>query len=202
MVISGVGRVEQETRHICKIVEATMAEARSVRDKVESRVASLVASADPSALRAVEEIMGSVKEVVAYSDAQALCVTAEVMQRLESKIAAVALSATATADITTRTAGEGMRRHIQVQIEQICVDALQREQEAQRRVEGISTQLQTLTMQINKFRPASEHVVGVVQDKVSKQLQQRFDAQSERIDQLSAIVVESQKQAQTNANVL
>ena len=69
-------------------------------------------------------------------------------------------------------------------------------------MEQISTQLQQLTEQLNKFRLASEHAVGVVQDKVSEQLQQRFDAQSERMDQLSAIVVESQKEARTNADVL
>ena len=37
---------------------------------------------------------------------------------------------------------------------------------------------------------------------MSEQLQQKFDAQSERMDQLSAIVVESQKEARTNAGVL
>ena len=62
--------------------------------------------------------------------------------------------------------------------------------------------MQQLTGQLNKFRPASEHAVGVVRDKVSEQLQQRFDAQSERMDQLSATVVESQKEARTNADVL
>ena len=44
--------------------------------------------------------------------------------------------------------------------------------------------------------------MGVIQDKVTEQLQQRFDAQNERMDQLSAIVVESRKEAQTNAEVL
>ena len=62
--------------------------------------------------------------------------------------------------------------------------------------------MQQLIEQLNKFRPASEHTVGVVQDKVSEQLQQRFDAQSERMDQISATIVESQKEAQTNADVL
>ena len=101
-----------------------------------------------------------------------------------------------------RTVVEGVRIDIQIQIEQTRVDALRREQEAQRKVEEISTQLQTLTDQLNKFKPASENAVGVIQDKVTEQLQQRFDAQDERMDQLSAIVVESCKEAQNNAEVL
>ena len=82
------------------------------------------------------------------------------------------------------------------------MDALQREQEAQRRIEEISTQLQILTDQLNTFRPASENAVGVIQDKVTEQLQQRFDAQNKRMDQLSATVVESRKEAQTNTDML
>ena len=114
--ISGVGRVEAETRRVREIVEATTAEARSVRDKVESRVATLVAAADASASRAVTEITGQVEKVAAYSDAQASRVTAEVTQRLESEIVAAATSTAATADITTRTVVEGVRRDIQAQL--------------------------------------------------------------------------------------
>ena len=108
----------------------------------------------------------------------------------------------AMAQITMRMVVEGIQRDIQAQIEQTHADALQREQEAQRRIEEISTQLQTLTNQLNKFRPVSENAVGVVQDKVTEQLQQKFDAQNERMGQLSATVVESRKEAQTNAEVL
>ena len=86
-----------------------------------------------------------------------------------------ATSTAATAKITMRTVVEGVRRDIQAQIEQTRADALWREQEAQRRVEEISTQQQTLTTQLNKFRLASENAVGVAQDKLNEQLQQRFD---------------------------
>ena len=51
-----------------------------MHDEVQSRVASLVASADVSASRAPEEIASRVKEVVAYSDAQTSHVAVEVMQ--------------------------------------------------------------------------------------------------------------------------
>ena len=79
-VMYGVGHIGAETHRVHKIVEATTAEARPVRDKVQSCVASLAVLADASALRAAEEIAGRVKEVAAYSDAQASRVTVEVTQ--------------------------------------------------------------------------------------------------------------------------
>ena len=72
--VSGVGRVEEETRRVRKMVEAMVAEANSVRDDVESRIAVLAAAADASATRANEEIASRVRQVAQYSDAQAsLC---------------------------------------------------------------------------------------------------------------------------------
>ena len=44
--------------------------------------------------------------------------------------------------------------------------------------------------------------MGVAQGQVTEQLQKKFDAQTERMDQLTATVVESQKSAQTNSEVL
>ena len=69
-------------------------------------------------------------------------------------------------------------------------------------MEEISRQLQNLTDQLNRFQPASEHTVGVAQGQVPAQLQKKFYAQTERMDQLTATVVESQKSAQTNSEVL
>ena len=44
--ISGIGAWSRETRRIREMVEATTAEARSIRGNVESRVATLAAAAD------------------------------------------------------------------------------------------------------------------------------------------------------------
>ena len=200
--ISSVGRVEAETCRVRELVEATSAEAKSVRGEVESRVATLAAAADASAMRAVTEIAGQVEKVAAYSDAQASRVAAEVTQRLEQEIGAAASSTAATAEITIRTAVEGVRRDIQAQMDQNRADALRREDEAQKRVQKISNQLKTLTEQLNQFKPTSEHAVGVSQEKLSDQVQQRFDAQEHRITKLSDTVFESQKVAQTNAETL
>ena len=164
--ISGVGRIEQETHCVREMVEATTAEARSVHGEVESRALPhwrwwLTRVQACTA----EEISSRVKEVVEYSDAQASRVAADVTQRLEQEIVAAATSTAATAEATMRTVVEGVRRDIQAQLEQNRADALRREQEAQHRVEEISKQLRTLTDQLNKFQPASEHAVGVTEGK-------------------------------------
>ena len=113
-----------------------------------------------------------------------------------------ATSTAATTKVTMHTMVEGVQRDIQAQIEQNRVDALWREQEAQHRVQEISNQLQTLTEQLNKFKPTSEHAVGVSHEKLSDQVQQRFDAQADRIDKLSETVLEGQKATQTNVETL
>ena len=48
----------------------------------------------------------------------------------------------------------------------------------------------------------SQHAVGVSHEKMSDQVQQRFDAQADRIDKLSETVLEGQKTAQTNVEIL
>ena len=136
--ISGVGRVEEETRRVRQMVEATTAEARSVHGNVESRVATLAVVADASMARTAEEISSRVREAVEYSDVKASRFAMDVTQRLEKEIVAVAMSTAATAKIHMRTVVEGVRRDIQAQLEQTCADSLRREQEAQHRIEDIS----------------------------------------------------------------
>ena len=99
-------------------------------------------------------------------------------------------STAATANITTRTVVEDVKRDIQAQLDQNRADALRCEEETQCQVQEISNQMQTLTEQLNKFKPASEHAVGVLQEKLSDQVQQRFDAQGDRIDKLSETMLE------------
>ena len=175
--ISGMGNVEEETHRVRQMVEATTAEARSVCGGIESRIATLAVAADASAACTAEEISSRVKEAVEYSNAQALRVAADVTQRLEKEIVAVAMSTAVTAEINMCTMVEGVQRDIQAQLEQTRVDSLRREQEAQHRIEDISKQLQTLTIQLNKFQLASEQAVGVSHGKLSEQVQQQFDAQ-------------------------
>ena len=75
-----MGRVAQKMRRGREMVEATTAEAKSVRDEVESRVATLAVAADATATHASAEIASRVKQVAEYSDVQALRVTVDVTQ--------------------------------------------------------------------------------------------------------------------------
>ena len=74
------------------MVEATTAEARSVRGEVESRVGTLAVAADARATRATEEIASRVKQVAEYSDPQALRIAADITQRLEHEIVGLRLA--------------------------------------------------------------------------------------------------------------
>ena len=106
-----------KTCRVREKVEATPPKARSVRGDIESRVATLAVGDDASAARTAEEISSPVKEVVEYSNAQASRVTADVTQRLEKEIVAVATSTAAMAEVTTCTVVEGVQRDIQAQLE-------------------------------------------------------------------------------------
>ena len=128
--ISGVGQVADATHQACEVAEAAITEARSVHGKVKSKVATLMAQANASTAHAVEEITGCVQEVAAYLDAQALRITTEVTQRLESEIVAAVTSTATTADVSTCTVVEEVRRDVQAQLEQNRADALCRGEEA------------------------------------------------------------------------
>ena len=78
--LSRVGRIEDETRCIRKLVEATNVEARSVRNEVEAKVATLAVQTVVSMSQMVEVVQGRVSELVAYSDAQLSRIIVEVMQ--------------------------------------------------------------------------------------------------------------------------
>ena len=74
---------------------------------------------------------GTHREVAASSDTQALRVTPEVTQRLESEIQAAAMSTATTGDVNMCSVVEGVRQDVQAQLEQNRADTLRREEETQ-----------------------------------------------------------------------
>ena len=58
-------------------------------------------------------------------------------------------------DKSTRAAVEDVRREFQAQIDQTRVDSQQKEEETRRQVDQIAKGLETLTEQLNSFKPAS-----------------------------------------------
>ena len=125
-----------------------------------------------------------------------------VTQQLESEIQAAAMSTAMTAEIKMRTAVEGMRRDVQLQIDQHRKDSRRRDEEARRRMDDIAIGLERLTKQLNDFRPISETVVGDVQKQVSSSMDARLNLQSERIDNVNIAVEKAQKTAKDNSDML
>ena len=200
--VSGVGRVEAETRRVRDLVEATSAEAKSVRDEVESRIADLAAASQASASQLVEQVATQVTKVAEYTDAQASRVAADVTARLGKEVQAAATSAAATAEVTTRTVVEGARREIQAQIDANRADTLRQTEETKAQVQNISAQLAKLTQQLNQFRPASEKNVGEGYEQMSASFEEKFHTQQQEIHNLSTVVLETQKSMQANAETL
>ena len=196
--VSGVGRIEAETHRVRELVEATSAEAKSVRGEVESRIADLAAASQASASQLGEQVA----KVAEYADAQASRVAADVTAQLGKEVQAAATSAAATAEIKTRTVVEDARRDIQAQIDANRADTLRQTEETKAQVQEISAQLAKLTEQLNVFNPASAETVGKGYEKVTSDVQHKFDAQQQEIQNLSTVVLETQKAMQTNAETL
>ena len=81
-------------------------------------------------------------------------------------------------------------------------DALHKSDETQAQVRDISAQLTKLTEQLNVFKPASVENVRKGYEKVASDVQQKFDAQQQEIQNLSTVVLETQKAMQTNVETL
>ena len=63
--MSNVGHVVEETRRVRGVTEAAIAEAKSVHDEVESKVASLVAYAEASTAHVTRVLSKRVEEATA-----------------------------------------------------------------------------------------------------------------------------------------
>ena len=61
--MSGVGCVTEETRHVCNVSEAAIAEAKPVHGEVESSIASLMSQAKASTAHVVGVLSECVQEV-------------------------------------------------------------------------------------------------------------------------------------------
>ena len=123
-------------------------------------------------------------------------------QQLEKEIEAAASSTAATAEIHTRTVVEGMRRDVQAQIEKTRVDTQRRDEETQKTIQQIAAGLEQLTKQLNDFRPVNVEHVGVAQQQVAKNVEQRLNLQSNRIDHVTESVQKAQRAAEENAELL
>ena len=104
--VSGVGVVADQTRYMRSVAEAAIAEARSVRDEVTSRIAEVAQCSDVSASNVTEVLTGKVQQVAAQFEAHTLHAVGQVAQQLEQEVRAVATGTAAMQEQSTRTAIE------------------------------------------------------------------------------------------------
>ena len=200
--VSGVGRVEAETRRVRALVDATSAEAKSVRSDVEARLATIASAAETGTARVASEIGERVRQVAEYAEAQSSRTATELSQRLETEINAAATSAAATAEINTRTMVEGARRDLQAQFDTNRAETLQRYEETKQSVRNITAQIQNLSDQLKQFNPASVSGVEVFTGQIETRVQQQLVEQDKKIQTLTDAVLESKKESQSNADTL
>ena len=156
--------------------------------EVQSRVASLTAQAEASAAHGVEVLSGHMQEVAEHSQAQTSRVAEAVALKLEKEIEAAAMSTAATAEIQRRIAVEGMCCDVQAQLDQSRADVHRRDAENQKTIQQIAAGLENLTKQLNEFRPMNVEHVGVAQQQVTEQFDQRLNLQSFKIDAVTESV--------------
>ena len=122
-VFSGVGMVADQTRYAQSVVEAAIAEARSMRDEVASRMAEVAKRSDVSVSNVADALTGKVRQVAAHFEAETSQAVGQVAQQLEREVKAVAMSTAAMAEKATRVVVEDVRRESQAQFDQIRVDS-------------------------------------------------------------------------------
>ena len=122
-VFSGVGMVADQTRYAQSVAEATIAEARSGRDEVASRMEEVAKRSDVSVSNVADALTGKVQQVAAHFEAQTSQAVGQVAQQLEREVKAVATSTAATAEKATRVVVEDVRHESQAQFDQIHADS-------------------------------------------------------------------------------
>ena len=177
--VSGVGMVADQTRYARSVAEAAIAEARSVRDEVTSRIAEVAQRSDVSASNIAEVLTGKVQQVAAQFEAHTSHAVGQVAQQLEQEVKAVATGAAATQEQSTRTAIE-----------------------TKAAVEQISTQLAQLATQMAEFQSARNADVAMGENQSLQDVDVRLQAQSQRIDTVSESVQKIERDSVDNTQLL
>ena len=180
---SGVGIVAEEMRRVRNVAEEAIAEARSVRTGVESKMGEVAARASASASNVADSLTGQVREAVMHSDE----VTNRAVSELQGK---------------TREFVEGHRRDLEARINQNQEEARRAAHETKTAVDNLSAQLAQLTAQLADIKPARSEEVAVGHQALSRDFGQRIESQSARIDTVSDSVQKIQTDTADNTKLL
>ena len=121
--MSGIGKVADEVRVVRMEAVAAAAEAKSVKELLQTQTAPFSMQAEASAERATEMMEGRVQALASHTKAQMSRVTGEVIQRLKKEIEATAMSTAATAEARMRDTIEGMWHDFQAKLERNLVES-------------------------------------------------------------------------------
>ena len=115
--IGGVGRVEEEMQHARSVVEAAIAEATAVSNRMESKLVHVVAQTEVKIAQAVMALDERVCESVVETEACTSCTVGYVVQQLERDIEAVVVGAAVTSEMKTKSVVEGSRGKIKAHLD-------------------------------------------------------------------------------------
>ena len=130
------------------MAEDAIAEARSVRAEVSSRMAEVAKRADVSASVVAEDLAGKMRETVAHTEAT----MSRAVGKLESKM---------------REYIEGHRRVFEAKIDQNQADTRHTAQETKAAVDQLSAQLADLATKLAEFQLARSSDVAMGQQQLS-----------------------------------
>ena len=153
--LSSAGRIADQTMRAQSVTDDAIAEARAVREEVESRISELSQCAEINTSSVLGEVTGEVKRVVEQTQAQMSHAVGTAVQQLEKEIEVAASSAIATSERATQMAVAEACRNFQAQLDQTCAESQRRDAEANQKMDEIAVNLATLIDQLNRFKPAS-----------------------------------------------
>ena len=181
--LSSVGVIANQTQRTRAVAEAAIAEARSVREEVSSKISEVAKRANVSASSIAENLEGKMREVAAYTGAQ----TSHAVGDLQSK---------------TREYVEGQRRDLEARIEQSRVEAQQTTDATKAAVDQLSTQLAQLVTQLAEGKPARSVDVATGQAHLTQGVDVRLQSQSLRIDTISDSIQRIERDSADNTKLL
>ena len=193
--VSGVGEVSQRMHYAQSVAKTAISEARITRKTVEEEMAQIRARADASASTVAHELSNKIDQVAAGAEQIASRVIGDTSRQLESGLRAVTTSTAATAEITARTAIEGVRQEMQSQFDHEREANRLQAADMKRQMNEISTELQKLTQQLIAFKPVSEHAVWEKGRQITAGYDEQFAVQTAKIETLANAVSKADKSA-------
>ena len=183
---SGVGMVADQTRHARSVAETAIAEARAVREQVESKISEVAKRMNVSASGMAENVEGRMREVAAHTEAHTS-------------------HAVGTLEVKTREYVEGQRRELEAKIDRDRAEARRTAEENRAAFDNMSAQLSQLALQFAErpaMRTTTDVAMGPEHAQLVPEVNTRLQLQSQRIDTISDSVQRMERDSADNTKLL